>query len=252
MDRDFLNRNKLLRRSGIAIVLIADQLEWQPEVVYQVGVGTRNHEMEVFKVAWPDATYIGFEPNPETVKKIDYPGTLHAIALGDEPGHAMLNSRKRHADGSSLLEIENAHSSVQVAVDTFDNIVPDVPPKAMLWVDCEGYEVKMLNGAKNALACGHVDVVNVEMTAKAYGDGWAEPSEVHAILKSHGYMRQWIHTQRISQGQVDVSYVREELFDPNYCCCPCEVDNYCMHDEVERLRDENRYLREKLDDSFRR
>lgn len=217
----------LLRRSGIAVGLVADRLQWVPDTIYQVGVGLLGKEIEVFQEAWPKCKLIGFEANPNSVESVrdEYPGELHAVAVGDYEGTVTLHVKPRHADGSSIRSFRDDidHYDLEVPISTLDLLVPDGPPttKTMLWIDCEGAENAVLRGAANFLR--KVELVNVEMTAKPYGEDWSSHLEVHNQLIDEGFRRQWIHTQRITSGQVDVIYVRPNIFQASFCCCPCEL-----------------------------
>lgn len=221
--------SKLLRRSGVALVNIADLLDWQPDVIYQVGVGMHSEETDVMKEAWPNAKFIGFEPHPASFRgrKENYPGILFPVALGAEEGNRELHFRKRHKDGATFFPFEGqSEGRCEVVVSVLDDFVGNMrsfKPNDMvlLWLDCEGSELDVLLGAKKFLPW--VDVVNVEMTAKPRSEEWCSQIEVHDKLVREGFFRQWIHTQRSCIGQYDAIYVRPEHFRSEYCCDPEEV-----------------------------
>ena len=223
--------SRFLRRSGIAIVLVAELIEYEPDHIIQVGIGKNHQEVDVMKVAWPNATFVGFEANPH-IGIDDYPGKLIRVAVGAEAGKATLYFNKKHKDGSSFFPHNDPIGPMQVEVDVvalddmsmeeLDMPIQQKLPNVLLWLDCEGMEFDVLRGCEKLLD-QHVDVVNVEMTSNPPGDGWCTPNEVHDFLLEHGFLRQWVHTQRTSAGQTDAIYVRPHLFNPNYCCCPCQV-----------------------------
>ncbi len=224
--------SRLLRRSGVAVGLVAESLEWKADVIYQVGIGTRWEEMDVLMEEWgPDLTIIGVEAHPY-IDMSKYPGEVHHTALSNYTGETILNSKKRHKDGSSLhphnKRADENYDEIKVPVTTLDVLFPSprlgrgfVVEKILLWLDCEGSELAVMQGGVEFLEC--VDVVNIEMTARPPGVGWATPVQIHKYLVERGFWLQHIHTQRIDSGQNDGVYVRSHLFKPEYCCVPHEI-----------------------------
>ena len=237
----------LLRRSGIAVGLIcSDILRWRPDAIYQVGVGFHHDEVasfredtivlqtvtgvdglrkeKVLKKAWPDVEFIGCEPHPKIAAGLreEYPGTIHEVAIGDRVGRQQLSFRPKHKDGSSLCKRVDGVQSVFVDVTTLDKLFPDLleDRQILLWLDCEGSELKVLRGAPCFVQ--HVQVINIELTSAVPYTGWCKPEDVHRWLAEQGFWLQWIHTQRSASGQCDFVYVRELLFKPERCCVPHE------------------------------
>jgi len=218
--------SKLLRRSGVAVGLVADVLGWRADQMFQVGIGHYHEEVDVLVQEWPGLEVHGCEPHPGILSEIkangSYPGMVYPVALSDRPGTATLHVKTRHADGSSLnLHYDGSKTKMQsVAVDTMDRLfLPLVKPgRVLLWLDCEGSELKVLDGGEEFLKL--VQVVNVEITGNPPGLGWCSPAEVHWKLDSRGFVRQWIHTQRIHEGQYDAIYVRPALFKRQFSCDP--------------------------------
>jgi len=235
----------LMRRSGVAICLIAHHLEWEPCTIIQVGIGQYHKEVEVMHEVWPNAKFIGFEAHPDIAIEVTkpvfddedrliqepYPGRVINKAVADYVGTSELFVKKNHKDGCSLygvIEQQNRdeYSSLQVEVTTLQEHLKWEPCKRpiLLWLDCEGGEAAVLRGSYPFIDC--VDVVNVEMTAKPLGPKWCTPSEVDALLCEDGFFQQWVHTQRSSAGQYDAIYVQKRLFRPEYCCNVREVNRW--------------------------
>ncbi len=219
--------SKLMRRSGIGLGGIVERLNWQPDVMVQVGVGLNHQEIDVFKEEWPGLEIVAFEPHPKVYKSIHkgFPGTLYQLALSDKDGSKSLYFRKRHKDGASFHKHKpkegNECESVKVSVSSLDHCFPSGPPnnkRVLLWLDCEGSELNVLKGGENFVK--KVDVINVELTAKPRMETWCRTKDVHNWLISHGFIRQWLHTLRNCIGQYDAVYVKSSLFDPQYCCDP--------------------------------
>lgn len=223
--------SKILGRSGIAFALLADRLDWEPNAIYQVGIGCNHYEVEILHCEWPKALWYGLEPNPDIFKGIadKYPGALLPYAAGDAPGRALLVARQRHKDGSSLFLDPakiNTPLTYDVEVKTLDSVWRFPLPRSLLWLDCEGSELRALQGATQLLDC--IDVINIELTglpADATPD-WPTPLTIHRWLVERGFFMMHIHTQRLTAGQNDYCYVRPHLFQPEYCCVPMEVERF--------------------------
>ena len=209
------------------MVLVAEILEWEAQTIVQVGIGHYHKEIEVFKEAWPTCDVIGFEPQPHTYDKLeDYQGEIRKVGLADKPGKATMWYRPRHKDGGTMCNRtdDDKTDTVEVPISTLDLEFPRGSINTqhnMLWLDCEGYEEKVIRGAARTLK--QFEVINVELTTAPISAEWCKPQAVHQLLEAQGYKRQWIHTQRISHGQCDVIYVQPHLFRPEYCCCPCQT-----------------------------
>lgn len=225
--------SRLLRRSGNAVASICLAIDWHPTVCVQVGVGGNHQEVDVIREAWPDTKFIGMDPLP--VK--DYPGVFSQTAVSDFVGEAVLNVKRRHADGSTLgtLEDRQVRRRDKVRVVTLDSVIgPEIKlqtraDRVLLWLDCEGSELAALRGA--ALCEGEkfidcVSMVNVELTAKPGTSNWVSPTVIYDWLAAHGFFMLWVHTMKIPDGQWDCLAVRRHLFRPDYCCFPMEVERF--------------------------
>ncbi len=216
--------SRLLRRSGVAVGVVCDLIGWRPDLIVQVGVGQHHEEVDVLSAEWPGVEWLGFEPHPQTFADVAgaYPGCLVNAAVSDRPGEAEFFMKKHHADGSSLLfhdRIPNQGvSSVRVRATTLDAECGTIPQQVLLWLDCEGSELAALKGGRRVLV--RTGVVNVEMTARPPGSGWCSPRDVHELLTGRGFLRQWVHTGKMSAGQYDAVYVRAGLFREEYSCDP--------------------------------
>lgn len=223
--------SRLLRRSGVAVLQLAENLGWRPTLVVQVGVGHYHQEVDVMQEAWPGVHFVGFEPqsNIHQDEKMGYPGQLFRVALSDKVGRETLYVKTKHKDGSSLFphtrpNERESYAAELVLVDTLDHFLSRCDDHTLLWLDCEGSELNVLRGGKEYVK--GVEVINVETASNPPGDQWCSPVEIHRWMKENGFWRQWHHTYRDSAGQCDVVYVRKCLFNPKYCICPCEIERW--------------------------
>jgi FkbM family methyltransferase len=237
--------SRLLRRSGVAVAGVADYLDWTADHVYQIGVGTNQHEVIVMLELWPDVQFTGYEPYyklfmerltgkgvnfPSKYRNIEgrkygpeYPGDLYNLAIGKKEGVANLYIPARHPDGAALtkpLKEDQKFATQEVTVAALDDLWPNGPKgeHVLLWVDCEGSELDALQGGEKFVE--KVEFINIEMTSNPSIEGEADPVELHEWLSDHGFYRQWVHTLRFHCGQTDCIYVRPHLFQEKYCNCP--------------------------------
>jgi len=219
---------KLQRRSGVAVVLVAELIDWKPDLVVQVGIGHFWKEVVVMQEAWPSVRFVGFEPHPILLKndiRDKYPGLIYEVALGEEEGEQILWYNSRFKEGASLFPGGGVDQSAMVPVRRMDDMLaPEVFGNVLYWIDCEGSELSALKGSTEFLK--EVDVVNVELTGNPPRPGWPSPVEVNRWLLDHGFVSQYIHTHRSSSGQNDMVYVKPHLFRPEFCSCPLMVEDF--------------------------
>jgi FkbM family methyltransferase len=221
--------SKMLRRSGVACGLVCDVIGWRADTVISVGIGYNHQEVDVLKEEWPGVRFYGIEPHPDVLDRANKEGLfdlLFQVAASDRQGTATLHAKRRHADGSSLLKVAEDCREFTVETDTLDAMFPvkvDLG-RLLLWLDCEGNELKVLSGAVKLIE--RVRVVNVELTAGPQSPDWCSTVDVHRRLVGLGFYAQWTHTHRITDGQLDCIYVRPELFSPRHCCFPWEIERH--------------------------
>ena len=113
----------------------------------------------------------------------------------------------------------------KVQVRTLDTLFPDkLPGNVLLWLDCENSELNALHGGIKFIEC--VDMVNVELTARTSGAAWVPPQVIYRWLRDRGFYMLWVHTMRIPDGQYDAIFVRQNIFKPECCCIPSEIERF--------------------------
>lgn len=213
--------SRIRRRSGNAFTEYCQLIDWQPNTLVMVGVGTNGEEYEVFRETWGrDFELIGIEANPQVCQtmKDKWPGLLIEKAIWNQPCTKQLHCKPRWKDGSSLFESKNDQESryqVDVECDTLDHIMYDHWDSKgnALWLDCEGAELQALQGGEQFLKT--VDVINVELTSLGRGVDWCDPRKVHEFLSVRGFKQFACHTIRTVLGQRDLIYLHDRIFNPN-------------------------------------
>lgn len=146
---------------------------------------------------WPELPIYSFEPDPKSYKNLEYnfnkfsiPGETFCCALGDKVESKLL---MRYADdvNNSLLQCNHGRDSVleQIAVEctSLDVIARTVREvhSAFLKLDVQGFELVVLEGARNFLK--KCRFVQVEVSfSPAYSDG-AHVGEIILAMRKHGF-----------------------------------------------------------------
>ena len=218
------------RRSGNAVTEYCEMIGYAPENIIMVGVGLNHGEVDCFREKFPSVDITGLEAVPSTYRKIrdSFPGVLINVGVGDCEESRKVYSKKRHADASSIFDREDVKtSSSDVDFSTLDILFrPEIEyfrnfggrESSLLWLDCEGSELKALQGGLEFLHL--VDMINVEMTGKPRMEGFPSPLEIHKFLSLSGFYPVWNHTNRCCIGQYDCIYIRKSLFDERFCSHP--------------------------------
>lgn len=203
------------------------QLGWVPQTMFMAGVGVNHQDASDFHETFPDAKIYGWEPNPHSFcGLLTFPGVLSGLALGNAPTefekpHPLLYYHHSWKNGSSLLEPHEKSKRLNtqsVSVETLDLCEKNgrfEPGDGLLWLDVEGYELQVLQGAENFIK--RIKAVNVEMTGMSRGAGWSRSVDVHKWLTEHGFLQSYVHTIRTVRCQFDAIYLRREIFKPELC-----------------------------------
>lgn len=128
-----------------------------------------------------------FEPNPEAADCLEYNcagAEIRRVALGEAQGQCRV-FRKPNASASYLVgaDIGGAPVSEVVPVDTLDsyNLKP-----GLLKLDAEGYEVRVLRGAKRTIASARPAVI-CEVSAEHLARYGYTPQDLFGFLGAYGY-----------------------------------------------------------------
>lgn len=167
-----------------------------------------------------------FEPHPECVDRIrrqlELNGIghirLHAMALGEEEGHADLHFKPNHAGYSTLAAIDDEAQgtrSVRVDVRRGDDVLRlDPRPISLIKIDVEGFEPPALRGLSETLAKDRPAVIT-EINPHCLKQAGMTPGDVIEALRHHGYAGQRLNGDgvRLSLVSLEDDWDRRETID---------------------------------------
>lgn len=158
---------------------------------------------------------IAFEPTPQTFERLNENVQLNQfgniitnnIGLSDSEGNLKLNLSSNGHDAWNTFAnpSEGTHDNqVEVPVITLDNYITDhnvdTSKVALIKIDVEGWEVRVIEGAANFLKQNNAPVLMVEFTeSNAFAAG-SNCYELYDLVVSLGY--QWFTYDAISNALI--------------------------------------------------
>ena len=129
--------------------------------VFDIGTNIGNTILELANKVKPGGKVIGFEPDPETygycLKNIELNKfenvQVHNIGLGDCNSSFFIENRIESNSGGNRINENLTDGIKQVKVKVLDDIFSEFHIKKLnlMKIDVEGYEMKVLLGAKNII-----------------------------------------------------------------------------------------------------
>ena len=117
---------------------------------------------------------LSFEPNPDTAGILESnvraacggPVSIHRKALSSRRGTAQLSREKQGFSAHSTIVERSDGNTYSIETETIDSIVGAGRDTvvALLKIDAEGHETEILDGAKETLAAGNIQVIMLEFT----------------------------------------------------------------------------------------
>ena len=172
------------------------------DVVLDVGANTGQYSTQLRKLGWK-GPIVSFEPVESAYQalakraKKDKSWTAHQYALGSRDTSQLINV-SGDSRASSLLQILPAHLDVasyfktvgqeRVQVRKLDSVIDACAKgkqKIFLKIDAQGYEKKILSGAKETMA--RVQGLQLEMSLRALYDGEASLEQMLPYLRKLGF-----------------------------------------------------------------
>jgi FkbM family methyltransferase len=140
----------------------------------------------------PRGRVIAFEPNPVAARRLSENLALNhlknvavrSVAAGSKEGWTLLTSNL--GLGNHIIEDESVGLGIKVPITTLDRELSDYPNIALVKVDVEGFESRVLEGATSLFQRHRAPVWIVEFNdlGRRYGAGNAAISD---FFSRHGY-----------------------------------------------------------------
>jgi FkbM family methyltransferase len=199
-----------------------------PQVLFDVGANTGQTSMQLAAIL-PSAKIMAFEPNPNLFPELQRnlanlsQVTPFPMALGEEQARIPLNICGSNLN-SSVLQYSREDGTdrvvekVDVAMETVDHFCAahNIMSIDLLKTDVQGYDLKVLQGAKTLLGAGRIQAVLSEVNFHKLYDGQCTFEEIHTYLKTHGlYLSGFYDAVRENTYHihwVDALFVRPEHF----------------------------------------
>lgn len=159
----------------------------------------------VFLGKFPASTVYSFEPSPHLEQQLrlrfaNEPRVkIHSKALGERNASRQLSCFSNSAI-NSLFPVSNAGPSfmegdvsesalINVPVETLDTVITGLKPERIdiLKLDTQGYEMRILEGASEALRKGSIEFILSELLFVDLYQGQAQYHEVARYLDEMGY-----------------------------------------------------------------
>jgi FkbM family methyltransferase len=147
-----------------------------------------------------DGTILSFEPLADTFAKLeartrlDNDWSVYRLALGEDDGEAVLNVASK-SGSSSLLPMRREHqagcpNAIMIGIETIrvarlDALDLSVQPPALLKLDVQGYEDRVLLGSVKTLR--HVGLIECELSLDQLYEGQATFRRMIDLLGDHGF-----------------------------------------------------------------
>ncbi len=158
-----------------------------------IDIGANIGSYSILAASSKDVDVISIEPIPSTfswlqknIKINDLEKKINAmnIGLADKKGSIKFSSNLDTINHVLSIDEKNL-PAIEVNVSTLDEILKGIFP-TIIKIDVEGYEMKVLEGAKNLINCPSLIAIIIELNGggRRYG---IEDSKIHKLLTSKGF-----------------------------------------------------------------
>jgi FkbM family methyltransferase len=170
-----------------------------PQVLFDVGANRGQTTLQLASL-FPEAQIYTFEPNsnifPDLQRAVSHLPQVSALplAFGEAQSRIALNVCGSSLN-SSILEYARADGKdkivekIEVEMDTVDHFcaAQNIGSIDLLKSDVQGYDLKVLQGAKGMLEAGRVHAVFCEVNFHKLYEGQCSFEELYAFLAGHGF-----------------------------------------------------------------
>ena len=186
----------LLQLMSVLQVNVADSS------VIDVGANIGNHSIEF---ARHFGKVYAFEPNPHTFKLLAFNSDFHPNievfnhGLSDKDAALQMSEDIVNYGGSSAVRQMEGDTQVRIEVKRLDDVAADIPDIALIKIDVEGMELKVLQGAVETIR-SHQPAIAFEQHAREFVGAGETPAI--EFLRSLGYQMCVIETDRDRQSWI--------------------------------------------------
>jgi FkbM family methyltransferase len=143
---------------------LLDRLRFKASHIVDVGANQGNWTRTAVRY-FPQALYTLVEPQQHLRASVQDLEASHQIrwvnaGCADAPGFLPLAVAERDYSSSTFVRVNWAKRTIRVEVKTLDQVVADEPVPELVKIDAEGYDIKVIDGAKTLL--GKTDVFLIE------------------------------------------------------------------------------------------
>lgn len=164
-------------QTAVACVERMKTVGYLPASIGVFGTGARWNELRVWESSYPEAKILGVDLRRKDRQR----GNVRSVRTLAGDGSVDSVSFCWHCRSVVCTRGHWQYRAVE-PVTTVDVLMTRMPKPYFLWIDVEGYEVAVLEGAKGALQ--DTEYLNVEV--QDYTPGYA--GRIHDWLTAHGYM----------------------------------------------------------------
>jgi FkbM family methyltransferase len=196
------------------------------DVFLDIGANVGFFALQAAKAVGPGGKVHAFEPAPKAhdafKRNLQLNGitnvTSYAVALSDGGGRASLFLDAKNNSGASALH-PSPHSGVaiEVELDSYDHFANQngLPPPALVKIDVEGAEVKVLRGMQALLSRPNRPPVILEVSEWSLKQMGSSKDELYDLMLARGYKAQLISPPGVSIFSGDSIYLQYNvLFTP--------------------------------------
>jgi FkbM family methyltransferase len=158
-----------------------------PKTVYDVGVNTGTPDLYD---AFPSAKFTLFDPSRASLPYMEQLKATRGfdyfnVALGDKDVQGHLNEHPSDPGTSSLVHSDNNSVDHAVRVCRFDSLVSSISRPALMKIDTQGYELRVLNGVGRFLT--DIDFYIIETGTMPPHPEEPAFDKIHDLMRNSGY-----------------------------------------------------------------
>lgn len=199
----YLHEAKTMSVGTDYAVDLVQKIGLKPKTIFDIGANV-GQTVDFYRNIYPNASIYSFEPIPKTYAELERSCNgkqgvkTFNIAFGEKKESmdiqvvkdetSVVNSLSDKFQDNLKSDAES-YETVKIKVETLDDFVNEhgIGKIDLLKIDTEGYEVQVLNGAKNLLASGKVSAIICEAGFMRSNPRNTYFGDINDILEQHGY-----------------------------------------------------------------